>query len=146
VSHCFVCMAMEICVVKCLAINVLRVRWEVIANRRRELFVAGIGHDRQSSASPCELRNLLERVVLIEDEWSFLACCVGSVIARMEFSGSQTTLPEGYLQCSLRRDAVVGALPFEAGAGVANLGRMPVHLLLCLVAISSALPAGKAVG
>ncbi len=50
--------------------------------------------------SACELGNLLERVVLIEGEWSFLACCVGSVIARMEFSGSQTTLPEGYLQCS----------------------------------------------
>ena len=39
-----------------------------------------------------------------------------------------------------------GRAPFEARAGVVTLGRMPVHLLVCRVAISSALLAGKAVG
>jgi len=43
-GHCFVCMAIDIRVVKRLAINMLRVRWEVIANRRREILVAGVRH------------------------------------------------------------------------------------------------------
>jgi len=44
VSHCIVCMAIQIRVVKCLAINVLGVQWEVTANGRRETLVAGIRH------------------------------------------------------------------------------------------------------
>ncbi len=177
-----------------------------------------------------ELGNLLERVVLIEDEWSFLACCVGSAIARMEFSGlannaaggatewrlvqplrlavrglapqrgAARRVPEesqrqlaspaltdlGSARTSCGRSAIRykvspsatkkdsstgvsvegndtseihwgtssvrakgsrrGRAPFEARAGVVTLGRMPVHLLVCRVAISSALLAGKAVG